>query len=148
MVATGVMTPERGVSRNQLRTLVLLLGMMLISAYLYLAHFSMGGGTRSEFLANSAAAVALRHAYVGNSLRPAGERHDLPDAHTTCGGRYPAREATAASVSHRARDQRKHRQCGHAGGQSAKHDHRTFLAHSRFRNFRATPAGGDRWAGD
>ena len=49
----------------------------------------MGGGTRSEFLADSGAAVALRHTDFGNSFRPARERHDLPDADTTCGGRYP-----------------------------------------------------------
>ena len=78
----------------------------------------MGRGTAAEFLANSCAPTALRHAHSGNSLRSAGERHDLLDAHTTCGGRYPAREASAASVSHRARDERKHRQCGHAGRQS------------------------------
>ena len=94
----------------------------------------MGRGTAAEFLANSCAPTALRHASSGNSLGSAGERHDLPDAHTTCGGRYPAREASAASVSHRARDERKHRQRGHAGGQSAKHDHRTFL-HITFLQF-------------
>src|SRR6266516_7071588 len=72
------------------------------------AFFRMGGGTRSEFLANAAAALALRHTHFGNSLRPAGERHDLFDAHAACGGGYPAREITAAAVSHRARDERKH----------------------------------------
>jgi Na+/H+ antiporter NhaD/arsenite permease-like protein len=39
MVATGVMTPERAYRAVNYDTLVLLLGMMLISAYLYLAHF-------------------------------------------------------------------------------------------------------------
>jgi Na+/H+ antiporter NhaD/arsenite permease-like protein len=39
MVATGVMTPERAYRAINYDTLVLLLGMMLISAYLYLAHF-------------------------------------------------------------------------------------------------------------
>jgi len=39
MVATGVMTPERAYRAVNYETLVLLLGMMLISAYLYLAHF-------------------------------------------------------------------------------------------------------------
>src|SRR6266516_7372645 len=72
------------------------------------AFFRMGGGTRSEFLANATAALALRHTHFGNSLRPAGERHDLFDAHAACGGGYPAREITAAAVSHRARDERKH----------------------------------------
>jgi Na+/H+ antiporter NhaD/arsenite permease-like protein len=39
MIATGVMTPERAYRAINYDTLVLLLSMMLISAYLYLAHF-------------------------------------------------------------------------------------------------------------
>ena len=39
MVSIGVMTPERAYRAVNYDTLVLLLGMMLISAYLYLAHF-------------------------------------------------------------------------------------------------------------
>ena len=39
MIGTGVMTPERAYRAINYDTLVLLLGMMLISAYLYLAHF-------------------------------------------------------------------------------------------------------------
>ena len=39
MVLTGVMTPERAYRAVNYDTLVLLLGMMLISAYLHLAHF-------------------------------------------------------------------------------------------------------------
>src|SRR5881397_1051858 len=39
MVATGVMTPERAYRAVNYDTLVLLLGMMIISAYLYLAGF-------------------------------------------------------------------------------------------------------------
>jgi Na+/H+ antiporter NhaD/arsenite permease-like protein len=39
MIATGVMTPERAYRSINYDTLVLLLGMMLISAYLCLAHF-------------------------------------------------------------------------------------------------------------
>ena len=39
MVSTGVMTPETAYAAVNYDTLVLLLGMMLISAYLYLAHF-------------------------------------------------------------------------------------------------------------
>lgn len=39
IVATGVLTPERAYRAVNYDTLVLLLGMMLISAYLYLAHF-------------------------------------------------------------------------------------------------------------
>jgi Na+/H+ antiporter NhaD/arsenite permease-like protein len=39
MIATGVITPEHAYRAINYDTLVLLLGMMLISAYLYLAHF-------------------------------------------------------------------------------------------------------------
>jgi Na+/H+ antiporter NhaD/arsenite permease-like protein len=39
MVSTGVMTPERAYRAVNYDTLVLLLAMMLLSAYLYLAHF-------------------------------------------------------------------------------------------------------------
>src|SRR5499426_3377781 len=39
MVATGVMTPERAYRAVDYDTLVLLLGMMLISAYLFLGGF-------------------------------------------------------------------------------------------------------------
>src|SRR5438105_13357501 len=39
MVATGVMTPERAYRAVNYDTIVLLLAMMLLSAYLYLAHF-------------------------------------------------------------------------------------------------------------
>ena len=39
MVSTGVMSPERAYRAVNYDTIVLLLGMMLVSAYLYLAHF-------------------------------------------------------------------------------------------------------------
>src|SRR5207237_5857263 len=39
----------------------------------------------------------------------------------------PPRETSTAAVPDRARDQRQHRQCCHARGQSAEHDHRTFF---------------------
>jgi Na+/H+ antiporter NhaD/arsenite permease-like protein len=39
MVSTGVMTPERAYRAVNYDTIVLLLAMMLIAAYLYLAHF-------------------------------------------------------------------------------------------------------------
>src|SRR5437879_8272783 len=39
MVATGVMTPDRAYRAVDYDTIVLLLGMMLISAYLYMAGF-------------------------------------------------------------------------------------------------------------
>ena len=45
MVSTGVMTPERAYRAVNYNTLVLLLAMMLISAYLYLAHFLNGPPT-------------------------------------------------------------------------------------------------------
>src|SRR5207302_983041 len=40
MVATGVVTPERAYRAVNYDTIVLLLAMMLVSSYLYLAHFS------------------------------------------------------------------------------------------------------------
>jgi Na+/H+ antiporter NhaD/arsenite permease-like protein len=42
MVSTGVMTPERAYHAVNYDTIVLLLAMMLVSAYLYLAPFSNG----------------------------------------------------------------------------------------------------------
>ena len=39
MVSTGVVTPERAYRAVNYDTIVLLLAMMLIAAYLYLAHF-------------------------------------------------------------------------------------------------------------
>jgi hypothetical protein len=149
MIATGVMTPERAYRAINYDTLVLLLGH---DAHLGLpvsrAFFRMGRGTGSEFLANSGAITTVRHTYFGNSLGPAGERHDLLDAHTACRGGYQARQATVATVSYRARDQRKYWQRGHPGGQSAKHDHWTSLAHFVSGVFARTPAGGNRWTGD
>ena len=44
MVSTGVMTPERPYRTVNCDTIVLLLAMMLVSAYLYLAHFFEWGG--------------------------------------------------------------------------------------------------------
>jgi hypothetical protein len=105
MIATGVMTPEPAYRAINYDTLVLQLGMMLISGLpVSRAFFRIGGGTGPEFLTNPGAAVALRHSHFGNSLRLAGERHDLLDAHTACRGRHPAREAAAPSVSHCAGD--------------------------------------------
>jgi Na+/H+ antiporter NhaD/arsenite permease-like protein len=67
MVSTGVMTPERAYRAVNYDTLVLLLGMMLISAYL----FRMGSGGGSKILTDATAAVDLSDAYVGNSIRVA-----------------------------------------------------------------------------
>jgi Na+/H+ antiporter NhaD/arsenite permease-like protein len=46
MVSAGVMTPECAYRAVNYDTIVLLLRMMLIAAYLYLAHFSNGLRTR------------------------------------------------------------------------------------------------------
>ena len=46
MVSTGVMTPERAYRAVNYDTIVLLLAMMLIAAYLYLTQFLNGGPTR------------------------------------------------------------------------------------------------------
>src|SRR5438309_11447051 len=51
MIETGVMTPERAYRAINYDTLVLLLGMMLISSYRYLAHFF---GWAAELVLNSA----------------------------------------------------------------------------------------------
>ncbi len=59
MVATGVVTPERAYRAVNYDTIVLLLAMMLVSAYLYLSH--------------SGAALALSDAHIGNSLGVAGQ---------------------------------------------------------------------------
>src|SRR5437762_4233067 len=48
MVSTGVMTPERAYRAVNYDTIVLLLAMMLVSAYLYLAHFFEWAADRSE----------------------------------------------------------------------------------------------------
>ena len=86
MVATGVMTPERAYRAVNYDTLVLLLGMMLISAYLYLAHFfEWAADLVLKFSAYAAAAVAFSDAYFRNFIRATGERYDLLDADATGG---------------------------------------------------------------
>ncbi len=73
MVATGVVAPERAYRAVNYDTIVLLLAMMLVSAYLYRALFRMGRGCCVAVLAHPAAAFALSDAHVGNSLGPAGQ---------------------------------------------------------------------------
>src|SRR5947207_15873349 len=69
MVSTGVMTPERAYRAVNYDTIVLLLAMMLVSAYLYLAHFFEWACRRGVgVLAHAAAAAALSDAHVGNSF--------------------------------------------------------------------------------
>jgi Na+/H+ antiporter NhaD/arsenite permease-like protein len=65
MVSIGVMTPERAYRAVNYDTLVLLLGMMLISAY------RMGGRRCSEVFPHAATAIALSDAYVGSFIRAA-----------------------------------------------------------------------------
>src|SRR5204863_4999735 len=102
------------VSRNQLRHIGAAAG---YDAHLGLpgsrSFFRMGGGTGSEFLANSRASAALCHAHFGNSLGAVSERHNLPDAHPARRGSYQARQAAPSAIPRCARDQRKYWQCGH-----------------------------------
>jgi Na+/H+ antiporter NhaD/arsenite permease-like protein len=81
MVCTGVLTPERAYRAVNYDTLVLLLGMMLISAYLYLAHFfEWAADVVLNFSRTPAAAVALSDAYIGDPVGAARQRYDLLDA--------------------------------------------------------------------
>lgn len=77
MVATGIVTPERAYRAVNYDTIVLLLAMMLISAYLYLAHFfewAADAVLQVAVLPHSAAPAALLNAHVRNSLGPARQR--------------------------------------------------------------------------
>jgi hypothetical protein len=70
MVSTGVVTPERAYRAVNYDTIVLLLAMMLIGAYLYLAHFfEWAADAVLQFRTHPCAIAALRHADVGNSFR-------------------------------------------------------------------------------
>jgi Na+/H+ antiporter NhaD/arsenite permease-like protein len=148
MIATGVMTPERAYRAINYDTLVLLLGMMLISAYLYLAHFfewaaalvlnfsrtparlllyvTLTSGILSALLVNDTICLMLTH--LSWPLFGAGGyrcfRSSLRSRRAQTSAAWPRWWATP------------------------KHDHRTLLAHSVFRIFARTPAGGCRWAGD
>jgi len=74
MISTGVMTPERAYRAVNYDTIVLLLAMMIISAYLLpRAFFRMGRRRGVGILAHAAAAAPLPHADVGNSLGAAGQ---------------------------------------------------------------------------
>jgi di/tricarboxylate transporter len=104
MIATGVMTPEWAYRSINYDTLVSLLGMMLISAYRYLAHFFEWAAELVLNFSRTPAVAALCHTHFGNSFCPARQRHDLFDAHTAYRGRIRLREITAAPVSHCAGD--------------------------------------------
>ena len=130
MVCTGVMTPERAYRAVNYDTLVLLLGMMLISALpLPRALFRLGGRRCSGFFTHAAALVALSDAYIGDPVGTACQRYDLFDADAAgrCRdprGRLPLLPflialATSANVG----------SVGDTGGKSAEHDHRAFFAY-------------------
>lgn len=149
MIATGVMTPERAYRAINYDTLVLLLGMMLISAYLYLAHFfewaaelvlnfsrtparlllyvTLTSGILSALLVNDTICLMLTPLIVAVIRR--GKLPLLPFL-------------IALAIS------REHRRRGHAGGESAKHDHRTFLEYFVSRIFARASADGHCWPGD
>ena len=92
----------------------------------------MGGGNRSEF--SRLRRLLLYVTLTSGILSATGQRHDLPDADTTCGDRsrhqkfpllpYLVALATSANMGSVAT----------LVGQSAKHDNRTFLAHLVFRD--------------
>ena len=66
------MTAYRAYRAVNYETLVLLLGMMLISAYPYLAHFfEWAADVVLKYSQNAAAAVALSDAYVGDPVHAA-----------------------------------------------------------------------------
>jgi Na+/H+ antiporter NhaD/arsenite permease-like protein len=131
MIATGVMTPERAYRAINYDTLVLLMGMMLISAYLYLAHFfewaadrvldfsrtparlllyvTLTSGILSALLVNDTICLMLTPLVVAVIRR--GKLPLLP---------YLVALATSANIGSVAT-------LVHAGRESAKHDHWTFL---------------------
>jgi Na+/H+ antiporter NhaB len=148
MIATGVMTPERAYRAISYDTLVLLLGMMLISAYLYLAHFFEWAAELVLNFSRTPAHLLLYVTLTSGILSALLVNDTICLMLTPLVVADPAREITAAPVSSCARDQRQHRQRGHTGGQSAKHDHWTLLAHLLSGIFAVAPAGGRCWAGN
>ena len=81
MVSIGVMAPERAYRVVNYDTLVLLLGMMLISAYLYLAHFfEWAADVVLKFSRTPQRLMLYTDAYVGSFIRAARQRHNLFDA--------------------------------------------------------------------
>jgi signal transduction histidine kinase len=97
MVSTGVLTPERAYQALNYDTLVLLLAMMLISAYLARAFFRVRGRSAAGFCAHATAFAALADARFRNSFGTAGERHDL-NPHDRRRGRSLARLALRRST--------------------------------------------------
>ena len=91
--------------------------------------FRLGGACCLEILPHAGATTALPHAYVGNSLGPTGQRHDLFDADAARNRGYPAWKTSDAALPHGASDEREYRQCCYPRRQSTKHDHRPFFTH-------------------
>ena len=105
--------------------------------------FRLGGACCLEILPHAGATTALPHAYVGNSLGPASQRHDLFDADAARNRGYPARKTSDAALPHGASDEREYRQCCYPRRQSTKHDHRPFFTHWIFVIFGGASAAGD-----
>jgi len=149
MVSTGVMTPERAYRAVNYDTLVLLLGMMIISAYLYLAHFfDWAADVVLKFSRTPQRMLLFFDAYVRNPIGVARQRYDLFDADAAGGCNHSSRQTSAAAVSDCTRDQRQHWQCGDIRRKSAKHDHRAVLANAVFGIRAITSAGSACWVSD
>ena len=149
MVSTGVMTPERAYRAVNYDTIVLLLAMMLVSAYLYLAHFfEWAADAVLEFsrtpqrlllyltLTSGILSALLVNDTICLMLTPPRDHGD------------PARQAAYAAVSNRARDQCEHRQRRHPRRESTEHDYWALLSHSVPAILALTSASGDHRTGD
>src|SRR5207249_9462275 len=73
------------------------------------AFFRMGGARCLEILPHAGATTTLPYPYVGNSLGPAGQRHDLFDANATRNRGDPAWKTSDAALPHGASDKREYR---------------------------------------
>jgi len=149
MVSTGVMTPERAYSAVNYDTIVLLLAMMLVSAYLYLAHFfdwaadlvlkfsrtpqrllfylTLTSGILSALLVNDTICLMLTPLIIAVIRR--GKLPQLP---------YLIALATSANIGSVAT----------LRGQPAKHDHRAFFPYSIHAILAIAYACSNRWTGD
>jgi Na+/H+ antiporter NhaD/arsenite permease-like protein len=123
MIATGVMTPERAYRAINYDTLVLLLGMMLISAYLYLAHFFEWAADLVLNFSRTPARLLLYIALTSGLLSA-----------------VLVNDTICLMLT-------QHRQRSDAGRESAKHDYRPFLGHFVCRIFARITASGDCWTG-
>src|SRR5436309_13247245 len=149
MVSTGVMTPERAYRSVNYHTIVLLLAMMLVSAYLYLAHFfewaadvvlefsrtpqrlllylTLTSGILSALLVNDTICLMLTPLVITVIRR--GRLPMLP---------YLIALATSGE----------HRQRRHPRRESTEHDYWALLSHSVLAILALTSASGDHRTGD